>query len=51
MQINWFLFGLKIQKKTGIFGGIKFYTYICTQKGVYADVIDYIWTEILLLFG
>lgn len=42
---------LSFEKNAKIFGGIKFYTYICTQKGVYADVIDYIWTEILLLFG
>ena len=34
-----------------MFGGIIFYTYICTQKGVYAHIIDYIWIEILLLSG
>jgi hypothetical protein len=50
MLLRWFFYRQK-EKSAQIFGGIKFYTYICTQKGVYADVIDYIWTEILLLFG
>ncbi len=34
-----------------MFGGIIFYTYICIKKVEDADIIDYIWIEILLLSG
>jgi hypothetical protein len=49
MLLRWFFYRQK-EKSAQIFGGIKFYTYICTKIKDDANVIENIWIEVLLLF-